>query len=573
MSSASTPLVGSGTSNINNDIPRYVQFTSPVSTSPLNPNGTGAALPLNIVALIVSYLEEPADFASVVRTCRLLYYMTLPSLYAKVSLRSYPDIRYVGGRPEGFGSGSPFLMALNGLVAGTHAAMVKELRLWGDWGEPGLEDFAKGRVPDNTVMLNIITRAAVDRMNQLQTLVWQLDCKPLKTLYQGLAAHKTLTSLSLKFPSTRDPRPCVMIPPMANLRKFKATDIDPLCYPDDISMLLLGSKKLEDLRLHFSPRMRREAECTLSLDTFFGRCVRAGHSIPLKHFAMQNWFGPNIQGMDQIAALETLVSMCAFDMFGGPGSSHGGTRNVYLDASWEHVPQNIRTRFTTIRVNERSSQHATLLSNAEKGLENLYFVSKHCSQFSSTPEGSVPTPPGSSPPSQEETALGKQYIYMLTRHHGPSLKRLLLPDQWSLDQNDLSDLIRHCPNLEQLGLAISVKQHNILRILIPFLPKLTAVRLLANDSLNEHLRTVSNEVRMAGMSSDMWKTGVRQLKWIGVGDRIYKTGKTYSVPKEDGAQEWKREVLEATWDDVKDIEIWKMDCLDLDADPVLPFEP
>lgn len=294
MSSASTPLPGSSvTANISNGIPRYVQYTSPVSTTPLNPMGTGAALPLNIVAIIVSYLDDPGDLANVTRTCRLLYYMTLPSLYTKVSLRSHSEIRYRNGRPEGFGGGSPFLMALNGLVGGSHAAVVKELRLWGEWNEPGVEEFGRGRVPDNSVMLNIIARAAVDRMAQIETFLWQLDCKPLKTLYQGLAAHKTLTSLTLKFPNTRDPRPSVMIPPMANLRKFKATDIDPLCYPDDISMLLLGSKKLEDLRLHFSPRMRREAECSLNLDTYFGRCLRAEYSIPLKHLGFQNFYGPS----------------------------------------------------------------------------------------------------------------------------------------------------------------------------------------------------------------------------------------------------------------------------------------
>lgn len=295
MSSASTPFTANHTSNISNDIPQYVQYTSPVSTSPLNPTGTGAALPLNIVALIISFLDDPGDLANVTRTCRLLYYMTLPSLYQKVSLRSYPEIRYVNGRPEGFGSGSPFLMALNGLVAGSHAAMVKELRMWGQYNELGVEEFAKGRVPDNSVMLNIICRAAIDRMTQIQTFSWQLDGKPLKTLYQGLAAHRTLTSLSIKFPSGREPRPSVMIPPMMNLRKFKATDIDPLCYPDDISMLLFGSKKLEDLRLHFSPRMRREAECSLSLDTYFGRCLRGNYSIKLKHLGMQNFYGPHTQ--------------------------------------------------------------------------------------------------------------------------------------------------------------------------------------------------------------------------------------------------------------------------------------
>lgn len=295
MNRAPTPLTANQAANINNGIPRYVQYTSPVSTSPLNPMGTGAALPLNIVALIVSFLDEPADLANVTRTCRLLYYMTLPSLYTKVSLHSYPEIRYVNGRPEGFGSGSPFLMALNGLVSGGHAAMVKELRLWGELREPRIEEFAKGRVPDNYVMLNTILKSIVARTSQIETIIWELDCKPLKTLYSGLQTCTTLTSLTLKFPSTRDPRPSVIIPPIANLRKLKATDIDPLCYPDDISMLLLGSKRLEDLRLHFSPRMRREAECSLSLDTYFGRCLRAGYQMSLKHLGIQNFFGPNTQ--------------------------------------------------------------------------------------------------------------------------------------------------------------------------------------------------------------------------------------------------------------------------------------
>lgn len=330
----STPsLTASQRASIDKGIPRYVQYTSPVSVSPRHENGAGAALPLNIVASIVAYLDEPADLANVTRTCKLLYYMTLPSLYKKVVLRSYPEIRYINGRPEGFGSGSPFLMALNGFVASGHAGMVKELRLLGQWREPMVEEFALGRVPDNSIMLNALVRAAMSRMNQLEAFSWGLDCKPLKTLYQGLQACNTLTSFTLKFPSTRDPRPSVIIPPLTNLRKFKASDIDPLCYPDDISMLLLGSKKLEDLRLHFSPRMRREAECSLHLETYFGRCLKANWQIPLKHLAIQNYYGPHAKGLDKTARLDTLKSITTFDMFGGPGGSHGGTRNIYLGRS------------------------------------------------------------------------------------------------------------------------------------------------------------------------------------------------------------------------------------------------
>ena len=293
-SNMSTSTGPSTTTTTPGEIPRFVTYTSPVSLAPaIDGSGVRAtALPLNLIALIVSYLDNLGDIARVTRTSRLLYYMTQPQLYTKVSLHSYPDVRYVNGRPEGFGSGSPFTMALNGLVTKPYASLVQELRFWGQWKELGVDDFAKGRVPDTTMMLNILIRAATDRMTKLKTFSWELDCKPLKTLYQGLSLLSTLTTLTIKFPNSRSPRPSVIIPPMANLRAFRAIDIDPLCYPDDISVLLLNSKKLEDVRLQFSPRMRQEAESSLSLDTYFGRCLRANYKLPLRHFAMQNFYGP-----------------------------------------------------------------------------------------------------------------------------------------------------------------------------------------------------------------------------------------------------------------------------------------
>ncbi len=316
-----------------NAIPRFVQFTSPVSTDDAVDRSSPVALPLNLIALITQWIDDTASLASLCRTCRLLYYMTLPQLYQRVALRSYAEIRYVNGRPEGFGGGSPFVMALNGLMTQSHtASLVEEFRVWGSWREEGHESFAKGRVPDNSMMLAILMRSATDKMAKLRTFSWELDCKPLKTLYQGLATHVTLTNLTLRFPGSRVPRPSVMIPPMKSLRVFKATDIDPLCYPDDISMLLLGSPMLLDLRLHFSPRMRREAEPTLSLSTYFGRCAKANYSIPCTHFAMQNWFGP----MDMFS-MQTCRSVTFLDTFGGIGSG-GNAQNVYVDDTWKDLP-------------------------------------------------------------------------------------------------------------------------------------------------------------------------------------------------------------------------------------------
>ena len=561
------------------DIPRFVTYTSPVSIGPAS-IGTSRAttLPLNLIALIVSHLDDIGDIARLTRTSRLLYYMTLPQLYTKVHLHSFPEIRYVNGRPEGFGSGSPFTMALNGLVTKAHGNLVQEFRIWGEWKELGIEDFAKGRVPENSMMLNILLRAATDKMSRLQSFSWDLDCKPLKTLYQGLASHTTLTSLTIRFPNSRLPRPSVMIPPMLNLRVFKAMDIDPLCYPDDISMLLLHSKKLEDLRLHFSPRMRQDAESSLNLDTYFGRVLRAEYKMPLKHFAIQNYYGPNPQGMAEIIDHDVCNSVTFIDMF---GSLRGNSRNVYLDDTWKNVPlDNMRTEFRALRCNEPAPQQVRLLSNSAN-LERLYFISAQPPKTERTPEnanGAPATPAGETPPDQPDEAmtLGKQYLYALTRHHGSTLTHLLLSDQWALTCDDIGELVRFCPNMEQLGLAISsqgqegckeAQAMSTLRLLIPFLPKLYALRLLSNEWSDTHLKKDSAEQHIWNLGYYLEKTGARQLKWIGMGDRVYWAGPT--ILGKSGEQ--RRDAQEVGWEDVKHVAIWGLDCLDISADPIGGF--
>lgn len=90
--------------------------------------------------------------------------MTLPQLYHNVTLRSYPEIRFFNGRPEGFGGGSPVCMALSGLSTGNSAAFVKRFRIAGAWPEAAHGDYAQGRVPDGSMLLNIVMRNAIDKM-------------------------------------------------------------------------------------------------------------------------------------------------------------------------------------------------------------------------------------------------------------------------------------------------------------------------------------------------------------------------------------------------------------------------
>jgi hypothetical protein len=114
-------------------------------------------------------LDNPADISRVTRSSRILYYLNLPKLYENVVLRSYDGIRYFDGRPEGFGAGSPFSMALEGLISRNVSGFVRNFRLVGIWKEVDVDQFAKGRVPDNTMLLNIVIKAALEKMNGLRS--------------------------------------------------------------------------------------------------------------------------------------------------------------------------------------------------------------------------------------------------------------------------------------------------------------------------------------------------------------------------------------------------------------------
>lgn len=95
--------------------------------------------------------------------------MTLPQLYNELTLTSHDTIRYRDKRPEGCGSASPFSMGLNAVVTRNVANLVHSLRLRGEWKEYTLAEHSRvGRVPDDTMMLNIAVRAAVDRMSALE---------------------------------------------------------------------------------------------------------------------------------------------------------------------------------------------------------------------------------------------------------------------------------------------------------------------------------------------------------------------------------------------------------------------
>lgn len=94
--------------------------------------------------------------------------MTLPRLYEHVTLHSYSEIRYVEGRPEGYGGGSPFAMGLNTLVSRNFAEYVQSFKLIGDWREHDIDDYKQGRVQDNSMVLQVVIRAVLEKMKSLR---------------------------------------------------------------------------------------------------------------------------------------------------------------------------------------------------------------------------------------------------------------------------------------------------------------------------------------------------------------------------------------------------------------------
>ncbi|CAI6332620.1 unnamed protein product [Periconia digitata] len=570
--------------------PHHSWFTSP-ARSHAN-YGQGKELPLHLIQLILEHLDDAGDLARVTRTSRLFYYMTLPRLYEEVTLRSYSEIRYVDDRPMGFGGGSPFAMGLNSLVSRTYANYVQTFRVIGEWKEHDVEDYSKGRVPDNSMMLQIALRAALDKMQHLTTFAWELNTKPLHSVYEGLMHKSSLTTFILRCPSRRIPRPTSVVPPLPNLRTLIVYDIDPLCYPDNISVLLCAAQKLENLKLHWNPRIRETGEASVSLHAIFGRIMSARNPIPLKRFALYNLYaGNDAEGFDKVTNPDTLEEITLINTFGNKDPM-----TVFLDDTWRinHIPS-IPQNLTMMRVDAPDKEHVRMLY-LMRGLERLYIVSD---TVSSVPTGAAPTPTSPSNPITPTVAMAtngaansgilsanpsatnspkitehqcrsiaSDYLAVIQSNH-TTMRHLLLSDRWSLSASAIQRICQACPNLEQLGIACDPNPHETLRLVIKCCPKLFALRLLFrrdSDSMENSIDDVDDDVQKFMLSSELWRPEYKNLKYLGVAHYVWKIGsaimprKTVQAPNGEMQKVGPFRSIElADRKAVEGVEIWSMD--------------
>ncbi|KAI4258619.1 MAG: hypothetical protein LQ352_001154 [Teloschistes flavicans] len=470
-------------------------------------------------------LEAPADLARTCRTCRVFHYMTLPQLYTNVALRSYDSIRYSqeDGRPEGCGMGSPFVMGLNGLVLRNVAGYVKRLKFVGECKEYDSEEcYRKGRVPDSTMMLNTLVTVAIERCTALREL-WYI----------------ALSSL------------------------YDVSNIDPTYYGDDISHLLARSRNLRELSLIWSPRMREAGEPSIHLGSLFGKVEQP---LTLTKVAVKNLYHHDEGWCARYYDPSNIEEIT----FINSSESHDDkTASAFIDFKLCHTIISL-PRLKLIRGDRASRQSVEVLAKT-KGLEKIYLIGPRTKDKTEN-DCTVPQSPisnGSSPPgSLSSNVLRDEHIETITQNHGQTLRHLLLPPQWRLTSENIALIVRNCPNLEQLAFGADFDKFSNLRLLVPFLPKIFALRLLDNPD-NSEFRDKMHELddgkheKIIGSSTSAREWS--KIRWMELADLLFEIGKVEPTedPDSPGKMSYRRSVRKRDREAVKDVDIWRMDSLDI----------
>jgi hypothetical protein len=423
---------------------------------------------------------------------------------------------------------------------------------------------------------------------------WELNTKPLSTVYQGLMDKSSLTSLTLRCQTNRIPRPTTTIPPLPALNTLVVYDIDPLCYPDDISLVLASAKQLENLKLHWSPRMRESGEESINLMSMFARCVANKVSLPVKRFEMWNlytrFFG---ESNEQIFNPQTVSEVTVINSM---GSSDPMT--VFLDDTWRLQHRHpVQPNLKMIRMDTMDKEGVRILRES-KGLERIYIVGTKRTRGTPKSDSTVATPttpsvatPGLSngttsavgTPSISEhkcRGVGSDFLAVVQSNHR-SMRHLLLSDLWQLTEDALYKICQTLPNLEQLGFSCSVPPLESLRQIVSLVPNLWAIRILVKpgSELAEKI-DATEDMHAFAIATELWRPEYKNVKYFGMGERlVYKLGRVI-YPQKGGPEIPKgqensinakragpvRHVERVSRESVKWIEIWGMDSTEFEVD-------
>lgn len=383
-----------------------------------------------------------------------------------------------------------------------------------------------------------------------------------------------------------------------------------MCYPDDVSTLFLNSEKLEELNMHFSPRMREQGEASVVLTRFFRKNLNSNKKIRLKRIGLYNLLA-NSESAECMSAIDSaqIDSVTALNTFGMDEDELHRSNTLFIDRTW-FVPNPKETHNAkSLRIDQLHKMHAQEIA-LSPDLERLYLINARYRREGVNGEpspNSVDASPRTVNGSSRNTpthatapmmSLRDLYLDNICNGCGPKLKHLIFPARWPLHSTLTAKLIRSCPNLTQFSAAIPCSDMEVLRMVIPFLTKLWAIRVVAPRTYGEEGERAlaifngyvdqPDSVLEESISKSLTQRGPAgavpdfpALQYIGMGHKVWEVGSVYeervqvktpvqmNTPAESSDSSsyeekiYRRKLKRINERDVADVEIWKMDTMDI----------
>jgi len=155
--------------------------------------------------------------------------------------------------------------------------------------------------------------------------------------------------------------------------------------------------------------------------------------------------------------------------------------------------------------NVLTPQYVTPLFTFSSSLTRLYFVDS---------DNNIPLTP-----------TLKSVVLTAISTRLPSIQKLRLSRTWVLSRDELSRLIRACPNLVELMMCMQYEDHEILRWLTPFLLSLTAVIMMSPETHADGRGERELEEKKDEVEAHLAVDGFMGIQYLGIFGLIVKVGR------------------------------------------------
>jgi hypothetical protein len=451
--------------------------------------------------------------------------MALPQLYKEITLtRSLPSIRDLT-------TPRSFLTALNTLVSGNVGSLVKNLVLQDDYSFMLSRDIAKLFEPkydtllDYPALLRLPAAAAVGRCTNLQSFTWDLVKVIKPIVYRALGQLQHLQSLRICYWGYDAGHSHFEVPALPRLRELTVENYLPPVYQHDFSAVLLHATRLEVLNLHFHKGPSSQT-CGVYLVKLFDQLRKAKKKLRLKSFSLHSaghkWSGEALREAIDVQQLKELNLVLSGRL---PRWDETDQRRLEVTRGLRLMLIGQKLCLKSIQYDGLDEAYAHFLGSI-MGLERMYLLESFAEK------------------GEKGEKLRDIFFHAIATNHGATLRHLMLPAYWDLPTPWIAKLFRTCPNITQLSLVTECETLEAMSILVPLLRKLWAIRI--RFPTPEHHEEIGKDLAE--------HFDFPELRYIGLGKLVWELGGIY---EKDGVR--KRKMKRISREDVKDVEIWKME--------------